>query len=188
MASDHGSSWDPNVVGPVDRCLRCWTPIAQDLAYCATCGHATLVFHSLPLEDGEPCSVHNDRAAEWTCCLCERPICRECCALETHPFTTVGPLWHCQHCIDAAKAIEAKYFRTLAERNCCSKHTDLPTAFTCKRCGLPLCLSCAYFTAKGLFKKRVNDGPYCLGCFRMATVGRERGVWFSGHDLAPGLF
>jgi len=187
MATEHGSSWNPTVIGPLDRCSRCWTPIAQDLAYCATCGHVSLVFNSLPLEHGESCSFHNNLAAEWTCCLCQRPICRVCCARETNPLTTFGPLWHCWHCIESARTIEAGYFKTLAEKTCCSKHKDLPMAFACKTCGLPLCLSCAYFTAKGIFKKKPNVGPYCLGCFRTATLGGRRNVWFSGHDLAPGF-
>jgi len=184
MENDHGSSWNPNVVGPLDQCSRCWTPIAQDLAYCVTCGHVSLAFNSLPLDHGEPCNVHKDRAAEWTCCLCQRPICRECCAKETNPFTSFGPLWHCRDCINSAKTIEVKYFKTLAEKNCCSKHMHVLSAFTCKSCGLPLCPSCAYFTAKGIFRKNPNDGPYCLSCFRLATLGGNRNVWFSGHDLS----
>src|SRR5260370_42159736 len=100
-----------------DRCSRCWTPIGQDNAYCGTCGHVSLAFDSLPLERGERCFIHNNRAAEWTCCLCQRPICRECCARETHPLTTFGPLWHCRRCVDAAQAIEAKFLETANKQN-----------------------------------------------------------------------
>jgi hypothetical protein len=185
MISDHSSSWNPDVVGPLDRCSRCWTPIAQDVAYCATCGHVSMALNSLPLEHGERCFVHNNRAAEWTCCLCQRPICKECCARETNPLTTFGPLWHCRQCVDAATVIEAKFFEILATNNCCAKHRAIAMAFRCRKCGIQLCHSCTYFTAKGVFKRTPAEGPYCLGCFRMATIGHTRNRWFSGHDLAP---
>jgi hypothetical protein len=187
MTTDHGSSWNPNVVGPLDRCSRCWTPIGHDLAYCATCGLVSLSFHSLPVEEGRPCGFHNGRAAEWTCCLCQTPICKSCCDHETNPMSAVAPHWHCRHCVTGAKSAETGFFETLAEKRCCSRHMLLPMAFTCKSCDLPLCLSCSYFTAKGVFKKKPHEGPYCLRCFRMATLGGKRDVWFSGHDIAPGF-
>jgi hypothetical protein len=188
MLKDHGSSWNPNVIGPLDRCLRCWMPIAQDLAYCATCGHVSLIFNSLPMEWGERCCFHSNHAAEWTCCLCRRPICKECCAHETNPFTTFGPLWHCRQCIDDAKAIDARFFKTLAATNCCVKHRDVAMAFKCKKCALPLCSSCTYFTVRGILKRRPINGPFCLACFQMATLGNRWSRWFSGHDVAPGIF
>lgn len=188
MASDHGSSWSPDVVGPLDRCARCWTPIGEEIAICETCGHVSLVFNSLPVESGERCASNDGSAAEWTCCLCQRPICKQCRAIETNPFTTFGPLWHCHACVDSAKRIEAAFFQTLAATKCCAKHRELPMAFNCTKCKIQLCLSCTYFTAKGLFKKRPADGPYCLGCFRMATLHLKRNGWYSGHDLAPSFF
>lgn len=181
----YASSWNPDVAGPLDRCVRCWTSIMQDVAYCPTCGHVSPSFNSLPLEHGERCFVHNDRAAEWTCCLCQRPICRECCARETNPLTTFGPLWHCRECINAAKMKEAKFFETLGTKKCCAKHRDVAMEFCCKTCGIPLCRSCTYFGAKGIFKRRPGAGPYCLGYFRTATIGRKRNRWFSGHDIVP---
>ncbi len=183
--NNHGSSWDPNVVGPLDRCTRCWTPLTHDIAYCVTCGHVSLAFNSLPLENGERCSFHTNSAAEWTCCLCQRPICKVCCARETNPFTAAGPLWHCHECVEASNKIEADFLKAVVTKNYCIRHREMPQAFSCKRCGTQLCLSCTYFTVKGLIKKRPADGPYCLGCFRLATVGRSRGKWFSGHDIAP---
>ena len=113
MRNDHGSSWNPNVVGPLDRCPRCWMPVAQDLAYCATCGDVSQVFDSLPLERGERCRFHRNRAAEWTCCLCQRPICKECCARETNPFTTFGPLWHCSSALMPRRQLRPGFSRLL---------------------------------------------------------------------------
>jgi hypothetical protein len=84
--------------------------------------------------------------------------------------------------METAKVIEAKFFEALAKSNCCAKHRDLVRAFNCKTCGIQLCLSCTYFTAKDFFTKRPAEGPYCLACFRMATVGSKRDHWFSGHD------
>jgi hypothetical protein len=182
--ADHGSSWDPNVIGPLDLCSNCWTPISQAVAYCPTCGHVSLAFHSLPLERGERCANHVSRAAEWTCCLCQRPICKECCARETNPFTAPGPLWYCHECLEASNAIESKFRDLLIATNCCAKHRDIARAFSCKKCATPLCLSCTYFTSTGILKKRPADGPYCLSCFRMATLGGTRKRWFSGHDVA----
>jgi hypothetical protein len=188
MENKHGSSWDPNVAGPFDRCQRCWAPHQQDRAYCTTCGYVSIVYNSVPLEQGESCGIHSNHAAEWTCCLCRRPICRECCAREISPLTSFGPHWYCRHCIDAARTIETKFFEIISVKECCSKHIHLPKVFVCKSCGLPLCCSCAYFTAKSVFKKIPHDGPYCLGCFRMATIGSRHHVWFSGNDLASRLF
>jgi hypothetical protein len=187
MATDHGSSWNPTVVGPLDRCPRCWTPIGEELAYCQTCGKTSLVFNSLPVTSGERCFHHKDSPAEWTCCLCARPVCHECCDHVTTPLTTAGPLWWCRRCVHAARELEARFLVTLAGSNCCAKHRDIVKAFSCKTCGIPLCLSCTYFTAKGLFKERPVAGPYCLACFRMATPGRTREHWFSGHDMPAGF-
>ena|SRR5579862_1208587 len=185
MASDHGSSWDPNVIGPFDRCPRCWTPINEDLAYCATCGMMSLVFNSYPQTNGERCFGHKNIIAEWTCCLCARPICKECCDHVTTPLTTAAPLWWCRVCMETAKVIEAKFLEAIAKNNCCLKHRDLVKAFNCKKCGIQLCLSCTYFTAKGLFQKRPAEGPYCLACFRWVSASGKRNHWFSGHDVGP---
>ena len=187
MLNDRGSSWNPNVVGPLDRCPRCWAPVAQDFAYCYTCGKTSLVFKSLPVEHRGQCYRDGTHPAEWTCCLCRQPICRQCCARETNPFTGAGPLWHCRQCVDAASAIETTFFALLSATRCCSKHRDIPAAFACKDCKLPLCLSCAYFTSKGILARKVGDGPYCLGCFRTFTVMHRRRRWFSGHDVAHAL-
>jgi hypothetical protein len=185
MSSDHGSSWDPRVVGPLDRCATCWTPLNQERAYCNLCGHVSLAFRSLPVEDGRRCVAHATRKTEWTCCLCGDPICKACCASETHPMTSIGPMWHCERCVAAAKVLASSFAETVRRTGSCIKHRDVPMAFTCVTCQEPLCLSCTYFSAKGFFKKRPAGAPYCLGCFRMATLKSSREDWFSGHDVAP---
>jgi len=187
MSNDHGSSWNPTVIGPFDRCLRCWTPFREDLGYCAMCGKASLVFTSYPQNRGQRCSNHPETSAQWTCCLCRKPICEECCDHVIRPITSIGQLWHCRKCVNETKAIEAGFFETLRDKNCCAKHRDVVAAFTCKKCGIQLCLSCTYFTVKGIFKKRPDDGSFCLMCFRMAAIGHNRNKWFSGHDVAPAL-
>src|SRR5262249_11927550 len=183
MSHDHGSLWNPQIVGPLDRCLRCWTPFGDDVAYCTRCGKITSVFKSLSLNRGERCSVHQNSTAERTCCLCGRPICKDCCDHVITPIFMIGEQWYCCLCVKEAKTIEKRFFDALSRSNCCAKHEEIISSFTCKICGLPLCLSCTYFTAAGIFKKRPADGPYCLTCFRSVTSGRNRNIWFSGHDV-----
>jgi len=187
VRGQRGSSWDPTVIGPLDRCLRCWTPVSTDRGYCRTCGKTTLVFSTPVDAQGQACFRHADRVASRFCCLCSRPICEECKAKETFPMTTVASLWHCRECVAESSGLESEFFATLKRAGSCAKDGDTPAAFSCKTCSLPLCLSCAYFTAKGLFRKRVDDGPFCLACFRMATLLRSRQHWFSGHDVSPAM-
>lgn len=186
--SDHGSTWNPNVIGPLDRCLRCWTPLHAKRGYCTTCGKTTLIFDmSLRQPRRRQCFQHTGVPAIRYCCLCARPICEQCKGLETFPFPSPGVNWHCKKCLGRAAELEHRFHELLEKRRCCAVHRDMNRSFECKKCSAPLCLSCSYFTVRGVFTQRVADGPYCLGCFRQATFGSKNRRWISGHDLSPGL-
>ena len=183
----HGSTWDPNIVGPLDRCLRCWTPVNNDVAYCLTCGKATMVFTAAaaPPEGGQSCVHHPGVQAQRFCCLCMNAICEQCNGNESFSFTMGSSLWHCRPCCQEAERLEKQFFAVLSRDHCCSKHRDTQAAFECKKCSLPLCLSCTYFTVKGWLRKTVADGPFCIGCFRTwRPRDRNGNQWFSG-DVAP---
>jgi len=190
MSVEHGSTWDPNVIGPLDRCLRCWTPVREAPAYCQFCGKTAGVFNT-DAEDSptnESCFYHNGRSATCFCCVCAEPICSECKANKTTPFSLMlAEVWHCRTCVDSAARLEKEYFERIERDGCCSKHVDVIASFHCKKCDLPLCLSCSYFSSVGIFRKRIGDGPFCIGCLRTAFMGSERKKWFSGHDMGPAL-
>jgi hypothetical protein len=183
---NHESTWDPNLPGPLDRCLRCWTPINNDVAYCLTCGQTTLVFKDAMFDPGENrCFWHGEKNAVRLCCLCLRPVCEECKSKETNPLTLPRPLWYCRHCCDTQRSFENEFLESLPRTRCCSKHRELPAAFSCQKCSLPLCLSCTYFSVSGFWRKQISNGPLCLGCFRTAVPSTTRKNWLSGHDVGP---
>jgi hypothetical protein len=186
VAMARGSTWDPNVPGPLDRCLRCWTPAEQDRAYCLTCGRVSLVF-SNQADAKESCYAHSDRAARRFCCLCARPVCAECNAEETYSVASGISLWHCRECRAECHGLENEFFATIQRSGTCAKHSDLSAVVDCKVCGLPICLSCTYFTVKGILRRTIADGPFCLSCFRGAVAGTRIKRWFSGHDVSPAL-
>jgi hypothetical protein len=189
MSVERGSTWDPNVVGPIDRCLRCWTPIRDAPAYCQTCGKTTPLFNTaVELPVNKSCFYHQERAAACFCCACVKPICSECQAYKTTPFSLMlAEVCHCRNCVDSAGLIEKEYFKRLEKDGCCAKHSDILASFQCKKCALPLCLSCSYFSSVGFLRKRIGDGPFCVACFRRSFTDTKHKAWFSGHDLAPAL-
>jgi hypothetical protein len=175
--------WDPNEIGPTDRCIKCFTPYNDDYAFCSYCGHISTVFKT-PYEISRvKCYKHSDQNAIGYCCLCAEPICDECNSKDDQHFSfTAGfkDLYYCKDCKTKQKEIEHNFNETTIKQGLCSKHHNIKAQFECIKCGLILCSNCAYFTNRGWFRKRIGKGPYCLACFRVETVKGGRVGWISG--------
>lgn len=187
------SSWDPNEVGPFDRCIRCFTPYTKEdeVAFCRNCGHISLV---LPVPERKPkgkCRSHREPFVGY-CCLCGKPVCEDCIEtsntrlpLVDRDLGIIDPKFrtflYCSRCMNEARRIESQFLRRIEERKTCVKHENRPAKFRCIRCGLLLCPSCAYFSYRGLIIKRIDQGPYCLTCFRTAV--RDTKKWISGEKV-----
>src|SRR5207249_3312389 len=100
-----------------------------------------------------------------------------------NPLATIFPVLFCVHCRNKEAEIESSYFYFLKKNKCCAKHRDRKAEYQCKKCLLTLCPVCTYFKLKGLFRKRLGDGPYCLVCFRLTFSGHDRKRWISGYDI-----
>ena len=174
-------TWDPNEVGPFDKCIKCFTPYNNDFAFCSFCGHVSTVFDTPRDATGEKCHKHKRVQAIGFCCLCAEPICDDC--KEKEHYSIAGgfrDLYYCRSCVRKAEDIKNEFKNKTKEQRLCAKHHDSKASFECVECGLSICSKCAYFTNKGLFRKKLGDGPYCLACFRSATIKGGRSGWISG--------
>lgn len=175
--------WDPNVLGPFDRCFRCFAREDDSRGFCLGCGR--LYASCLPDEpvDGRTCFVHSGQAATRFCSLCARPICDECMAREGFSFTAFAPTPFCRVCIADSENLERAFLARIEGSGVCAKHVGRAAARRCLTCKLPHCDECLYYFDKGWFRQRLGDGPYCLGCFRAARIGRSR-KWLSARDVS----
>lgn len=161
--------YDANVIGPFDRCIRCFTPSSDARAYCMTCGHKGRFFDLTESPVGQTCFVHPQAIASVYCTLCKRAVCADCNRHEAFSFIAVRHMPQCSVCINDMKEIEASYFTRLSKSGVCAKHEGRLATSECVVCQLPLCSSCEYFGQKGfLFLKKT--GPYCLACYRTNKV------------------
>ena len=159
--------YDPNVVGPFDVCIRCFTPSADERTYCLNCGRNGTFFDLPGQPSRQMCFVHAQTSASIFCTLCARPICTECKDREGFSFIAVRSTPQCRSCLDDMERIEAGFFLRLSKAGVCAKHAHKPAQAACIECQLPLCNSCQYFRKRGfLFHREV--GPYCLACYRSA--------------------
>lgn len=172
---------DPNKPGPWGWCLRCFTPYDDkaDFAFCARCGKYGTVF--VPTGATGKCK-YDGNAAVGECCLCSKPVC-ESCKGKSHLSLASGiPLLYCQHCLKKSAEIETGFLNEISAKGLCLKHPQMPSRFRCIECSDPLCPYCSYFRRKGLFKNRLNGGPYCLVCFRLKRFPPSERKWLSGFD------
>ncbi len=181
-ATINNTIWDPNEIGPNDRCIKCFTSYNNDYTFCSYCGHISTVFITPSKISGVKCYKHSEQNAINYCCLCTKPICDECNSKDDQHFSfTAGfkDLYYCKECKTKQKEIIHKFNETIIKQRLCSKHKT-KALFECIKCGLTLCSDCAYFTNIGWLRKKVGKGPYCLGCFRFETVKGARKNWISG--------
>lgn len=177
--------WDPNEIGPFDRCSRCFTEFTDNYAFCSHCGRISTVFQTQCDASEDKCHNHPSRNAIGYCCLCSQPICVECNNEEKQHFSfTAGfrDLFYCHECMDKCKAIEKTFLEKISKSGFCAKHHDHKAAFKCIKCGSPICPYCSYFKNAGWFRRKLGEGPYCLRCFRSATYKGGRSRWISGKE------
>jgi hypothetical protein len=177
--------WDPNKLGPMDRCLRCFTPHEENCGICPTCGNIEPIqfYDTFSMKSTIKCIKHPKRQAIGYCALCYKPFCRECILRIGHSFTVEIPYYYCSDCCNKYEKIEKEFFLNLEKKGVCAKHRGLKAEYKCIWCKLPLCESCAYFKVAGIWNKIKGEGPYCLTCFRWATCLKGRDQWFSGGEF-----
>jgi hypothetical protein len=174
-------TWDPNIYGPDDTCLRCFTPVPvqDEYAFCARCGEVSMVF-DVPERVTGCCKYHTHLNAIGYCVLCTKPICGDCIDYTTTPFWRPIPRHHYRDCVQRAGTIERQFFEHLGASRVCAKHDEVLAIYICKKCGLPLCSPCACFRKKRTATGATWRWPYCLTCFRQTFFGRDRKRWLPG--------
>ncbi len=181
--SAHAEIHDPNEIGPIGVCLRCFVRESEDYAFCLNCGRKQSPFDASFYPADGACHLHPQKEAIGYCCLCAHPVCKDCLEREGYSIAAPGPRYYCKACVERSREIEARYFAELKASGCCGKHTGVPAIAFCTDCGLPLCRSCAYFKVSGLFRRKRGEGPFCLVCFRMKTLGSGRRRWMLADEL-----
>lgn len=181
---NNDSIYNPKEIGPFDKCLRCFSPLSDNIAYCTTCGKISTVFSVSPTEPSQTCAYHNGQPAIAHCCLCSKPICTMCNDNNKQHFSIAAgcvDLHYCVHCTARSKEIEKHFFDRLLARGECAKHPGTKSIFKCVKCALPLCGNCSYFQVSGLIRRRIKGGPYCLACFRSVNSTAITS-WVSGAE------
>ncbi len=179
-------TWDPTVLGPMDRCVNCFSERGMDSVICPNCGYTSGVHVVSDCIDGVRCQRHPESVARAFCNWCADPICDECIEREGFNFPWSSPLIYCKKCVALAEQIERDFRERVSRLGTCAKHDLNRATFTCSQCSLPLCDSCAYFVTAGLFRRRIMAGAFCLICFRLNTVGGGRKRWINA-DTAQRL-
>jgi hypothetical protein len=174
--------YDPSEPGPFGRCYRCFTVESQECGFCLKCGRLRHYLADTNEYEGRMCVNHANSQATSCCCLCGKAVCAACVEKEGYSISAASRLPYCKACCLSSLETERRYLATLQERRCCSKHTDLTARFTCQGCSMPLCEFCSYFKRRGLLRVKVGEGPYCLACFRHATLDGGRNRWVAGFD------
>lgn len=162
--------WNPDEVGPFGRCLRCFHPYADHVAYCIRCGEVGPLF-TVPSEASGSCYRHRAGAKAY-CSLCGRQVCGDCIDTTRYSFMAGHEIYYCVECVDRIKEVESAFWRKLEETGWCAKHFGVKAVFHCISCKLPLCPQCAYFFIHPTSRHVEND-PYCLACFRSEHIVRD---------------
>ena len=161
--------YDADEIGPFDRCIRCFTPFADDRAYCAKCGKGSgWAFKPPEISPNAKihCVFHPSAEFDGFCDQCARPICATCVGTPGYSLITGLRRITCPECDKNMKALEIQYFHDIAEKGCCSKHSHKKATANCASCSINLCDSCKYFEKA--------SGPFCLTCYR--DVSRPRKI------------
>ena len=174
--------FDPKTVGPLGVCFRCFTPHSPDFGFCLKCGQIHAHITNFERPEGFACANHKSERASAFCAGCGQPICSHCCTDPCVSLTTGMSVCHCQSCLMEMKALEGGFLQSVKKQNICVKHPSHEARMSCKSCALPHCDACLYYKVGGFFKKRIVDGPYCLPCFRVATLSGGRDKWMSAID------
>ena len=172
--------YDPNIVGPFGICFECFTPSSKDYAFCMCCGRQSSHVLTFDSPNEHSCSTHKNQTATVFCNLCGKPKCELCYNSNNSgvAFSAGSIVNSCFSCIELMSALNKKYREKLADTGCCSKHFGRQATANCVSCQMPNCSSCLYYTSdrKSI---RVIDGPFCLPCFRMKTLGSQQKFWIS---------
>jgi hypothetical protein len=180
-------SWNPEKLGPLSCCIKCFKLMNGTKAFCSRCGHISTIFNA---PDNcktklKYCSNHKGRLAVGWCDLHAKPICENCDSqgikLEDYYDYTVN--LNCKNCLAEANVLKNAFLKDLEKTGSCCKHSTNRAIFSCISCDLPLCKNCAYNLSysvtikKNVFQKVTNDfaeGSYCLGCLRTSTHWIDR--------------
>jgi len=176
--------YDPDKIGPTDRCLRCWVRHGDRVNYCENCGKIGPAAHYWDFDHTYYCVHHPTVQTREFCGLCAEPVCNDCQERRTEPLSSPAPIPWCFTCVRTSGETEQRFLQKLDTSGVCAKHTNQPSRFVCKSCALPLCPACAYYHVVGIFRRRHGEGPYCLTCFRFSRVTSGRRGWLSGTTLA----
>ena len=176
--------YKPSIPGPHHRCLRCFSELNDEFAFCPTCGRTGTVFIPPASLPRKYCAYHPDKRSVAYCCECDKAICDECKdAQRTHLSFSIGTeLNYCIHCTSHKQRLEENFACRLSACGACAKHNSILSRFNCKECNLPLCGDCSYFSIKGMFRASIRSGPFCLICFRTKLPSDHRSRWISGAD------
>jgi B-box zinc finger len=175
--------YDPDKIGPTDRCLRCWVRYGNRVNYCENCGKIGPISHYSDFDHKYYCVNHPTTPTQEFCGLCANPVCTQCQERRTDPLSAPAPIPWCFTCVRTTAATEQRFLENLAASGMCAKHSNEHARFHCKSCALPLCPACAYYHVVGFFRRRHGDGPYCLTCFRSSRVTTGQRGWLSGTTL-----
>src|SRR5580658_10363475 len=100
---------DPNEIGPLHVCYRCFTPEPDDFTFCQTCGRIKGFFETPLTMSGEECFCHPSVRASSYCVLCARPICKGCTEREGVSFVSGLPTPQCRACVNRSCELESKF-------------------------------------------------------------------------------
>ena len=107
--------WNVSDVGPLDRCLRCFTPLSDERSFCLECGHSGTVFTASGPMSGQLCFKHRDVAATTYCSLCAQPICDACIEGTSHSYFTGVTVTRCRDCVAQMERVEKQFFKKLLD-------------------------------------------------------------------------
>jgi len=79
--------YDPDKVGPADRCLRCWLPHGDRVNYCENCGKIGPAAHYWDFDHTYHCVNHPKVQTREFCGLCAEPGCNNCQERRTEPLS-----------------------------------------------------------------------------------------------------
>ena len=174
---------DPSQPGPFDVCLRCFTPKSQEFGFCKKCGHMFGYWDVPEISKTTPCARHPRSNALYYCSLCGDPICKDCFERQGYDlFLSHRPINYCKRCLRTMEETEKSFFHSMKATNRCSKHHNISATAICKKCGLPHCDRCLYYTDDGFTRPNIGQGPFCLVCFRLSIHAQSRKYWLSAYE------